>query len=553
MMELRVAPRLMTAFIHTLVASPILTLFIVIGLGYLLGQVSVFGIRFGISGVLFVGIAVGALAKEIALPDIVPALGLIIFVYTIGIQSGPAFFASFNRQGARNNMLAIAVLGLGALLATGVGHALGYSHARIAGLYCGALTNTPAVAAAQERIRFRAHSDNLSPEQVRDLSDEPIVAFGLAYPMGVIGLLIAFQILRRFWHKDDEEPNGDARELQSRDFVVRNPGIVGLSIGEVLQLHREPGFVVSRILHSGSVQLFHPDLRLDNGDIVVVVGDGEALERARQIFGEPSDLHIELDRTELDYRRIFVSSPDVVGKRIGDLDLETKLQATITRIRRGDKDLVPSPEMRLEFGDLVRVLSGRENLASVSQFFGDSIKGTAETDFGSVAIGMVMGALLGMLPIPLPGGTVLRLGLAGGPLLVALILGKLERTGRVTWTMPVSANLTLRQVGLLLFMAGVGTRAGYSFAQTLRANGPQIILAGVIVTCGVALTTMIVAHKFMKIPYASVMGMVSGIHTEPASLTYAAQVSGNDRPNIAYTTVYPIAMIGKILLAQLLI
>jgi putative transport protein len=166
---------------------------------------------------------------------------------------------------------------------------------------------------------------------------------------------------------------------------------------------------------------------------------------------------------------------------------------------------------------------------------------------------MVVGALVGMLPIPLPGGAILHLGLAGGPLMVALILGKLERTGRITWTMPVSANLTLRQIGLLLFMAGAGVKAGYSFAHTLRASGPEIITAGALITFSAALMAIIIGHKLLKIPFDSVMGMVSGIHTEPASLNYAAQVSGSDRPNIAYTTVYPIAMIGKIVLAQLLV
>lgn len=544
----------MSSLVTTLINTPILTLFVVIGLGYLLGQLTLFGFRFGVAGVLFVGIAIGSLDKGIALPEIVPIFGLILFVYTIGIQSGPAFFASFNRGGFRNNMLAVCVLIIGALVASGVGRVMHYSSARVAGLYCGALTNTPAVAAAQERIRYRAHAQDLSPEQARDAADEPIVAFGLAYPMGVIGLLLSFQILRRVFRSSPQAPvEDDSRSLESRDFVVRNPGIVGRTLGEVMQLHREPGFVVSRVLHSGVVQLSNPDITLEQGDIVVAVGGHEALDRALGIFGESSSLHIELDHTELEFRRYFVSSPVVVGKRIGDLDLENRLRATITRVRRGDRELIPSHDMMLEFGDLVRVVSGRENNDEVQQFFGDSVKGTAETDFGSVAIGMVLGALVGMMPIPLPGGSVLRLGLAGGPLMVALILGKLERTGRITWTMPTSANLTLRQIGLLLFMAGVGTKAGYSFWQTLRTNGPEIIVAGAIVTFSVALTAILVGHKLLKIPFDSVMGMVSGIHTEPASLNYAAQVSGSDRPNIAYTTVYPIAMIGKIILAQLLV
>lgn len=541
----------MQQLIATLSGSPILTLFVVIGLGYLLGQISLFGFRFGVAGVLFVGIAVGALSPAIALPEIVSSLGLIIFVYTIGIQSGPAFFASFKEQGKRANVLAIAVLIFGALLSVGIGRTLHWSSARVAGLFAGALTNTPAVAAARDRLHFQAQMQGLSADQVRDISEQPTIAFGLAYPMGVIGVLLAFQILQRIW-KPKFAPAEEGRAIRSQDFVVRNPGIVGRSIGDLLQLHREAGFVISRVRQGNDVKLAHTDVCLNEGDILVVVGDEQALERARHLFGEPSKEQLERDRSELDFRRVFVSSPEVVSKRIGDLDLEHSLDATITRVRRGDVDVVPSPDTILEYGDRVRVLTHRNNIGKITKFFGDSIRGTAETDFGSVAIGMVMGALLGMIPIPLH-GTVVRLGLAGGPLCMALVLGKLEHTGRITWKIPISANLTLRQIGLLLFFAGVGTRAGYPFGQTLVTNGWQFIVAGSVVTFAVAITTMVFAYKVLNIPFDFVMGIVSGIHTEPASLTYAGGVARNERPNTGYTTVYPIAMIAKIILAQLLV
>jgi putative transport protein len=541
----------MNTLVSTLSQSPILTLFVVIGLGYVLGAISVKGFRVGVAGVLFVGIAIGALDKAISIPEIVPSLGLIIFVYTIGIQSGPAFFASFKKQGARDNLLALSVLGLGAALAFGIGHLLHWPAARIAGLFSGALTNTPAVAAARDRIIFLANGQ-LDPDRLRELADQPIVAFGLAYPIGVIGVLMSFEVMRRIT-KFRPAPHEEAPAIRSQDFIVRNPGIFGRSLGDIFQLHREAGFVVSRVRQSGKTLLSNPDITLNEGDIVVAVGDDPSLERAQQIFGEPTEQHIELDRSDLDYRRVFVSSPEVVGRRIGDLDLENNLEATVTRVRRGDHDVVPSPDTCLEFGDRVRVITRRANFAAISQFFGDSIKGTAETDFGSVAIGMVIGALVGMLPIPLPGGNVVRLGLAGGPLLVALILGRLERTGRINWTIPVSANLTLRQIGLLLFLAGAGVKAGYSFWQTLLTNGPQMIAAGACITFTVALTTLLVGHKLLGMPLDTVMGITSGIHTEPASLTFASQVSGTDRPNIGYTTVYPLAMIAKIILAQLLV
>jgi putative transport protein len=541
----------MGSVINTLSAMPILTLFVVIGLGYLLGQINIFGFRFGLAGVLFVGIAVGALSPNIALPEIVSTLGLIIFVYTIGIQSGPAFFASFREQGKRANLLAIVVLIFGALLSLGIGHSLHWSRGSIAGLFSGALTNTPAVAAARDRLHFEGQVAGLNADQLRDLTEQPTIAFGLAYPMGVIGVLIAFQLMNKLWKPKFSPAVEDAHAIRSQDFVVRNPGMFRQRLGDILELHRDTGFVISRVRQHGETHLANSDIELGEGDILVVVGDETALERARHLFGEPTEEQIELDRSELDFRRIFVSSSGVVGTRIGDLDLE-RLRAGITRVRRGDIDVVPTPDTILEYGDRVRVLTRRENMDAVSKYFGDSIRGTAETDFGSVAIGMVLGALVGMIPIPMH-GTVVRLGLAGGPLLVALVLGKLERTGGITWKIPISANLTLRQIGLLLFFAGVGTRAGYPFGQTLMTNGWQFIAVGTVVTFAVAFSTLVFGYKVLGMPFDAVMGITSGIHTEPASLTFAANLTRNDRPNTGYTTVYPIAMIAKIVLAQLLV
>ena len=241
-----------------------------------------------------------------------------------------------------------------------------------------------------------------------------------------------------------------------------------------------------------------------------------------------------------------------MGKRIRDLQLQEKLSATITRVRRGDVDVVPTAETRLEFGDFVRVLTRKGNLAAVSAFFGNSIRGTAETDFGSVALGMVLGVMLGLLPIPLPGGTVVRLGLAGGPLLAALVLGALERTGRVNWTMPVSANLTLRQIGLLLFLAGVGTRAGTGFLETLRQNGLAVMAAGAAITFAVTAITMIAGYKFLGIPFETLVGVMSGVQTQPACLAFASDFTKSEAPNAGYAGVYPFAMVAKIVLAQLI-
>ena len=542
----------MRTVVEALVANPILTLFVVIGLGYLFGSINFFGFRFGVAGVLFVALAVGALSPLISLPEIVPNLGLIIFVYTIGLQAGPGFFASFNKQGGRDALLAAGVLIFGAALTFAICLPLHLDAAHVAGLYCGALTNTPALAAVRERVRDRARGAGLTGEKLNAVGEQPVVAYSVAYPFGVIGLLLGFHLARRLWRPAIDPPE-DARRISTRDYVVKNPGVVGRRIGDVLQLHSNPGFVVSRLQHGGEVEIAAPESKLADGDVVVVVGDDEGLERAEQIFGETTEARLEQDRSGIDFRRVFVSSDEVVGKRIRDLELESRHQATITRLRRGDVDVVPAPDTRLEYGDRVRVLTHRENFEAVSKYFGDSIRGTAETDFGSVALGMVLGVLLGMLPLPIPGGETVRLGLAGGPLLVALLLGRLERTGRITWLVPVSANLTLRQIGLLLFLAGVGVKAGYSFLQSVRNSGPRLLLAGAVITVAVSVTTMLVAYRRLRLPFDAVMGMVAGIHTQPAALAYATDTTRTERPNIAYGAVFPVATIAKIILAQLLL
>jgi len=535
---------------ETLVQSPILTLFVVIGLGYLLGEINFWGFRLGVAGVLFVGLAIGSLSPAIALPEMVATLGLIIFVYTIGIQSGPSFFANLRTQGSRS-LLAVGVLVGGALLALGLSWWLPASAGRIAGLYCGALTNTPALAASQERARELARQANLSEEETRRRVIEPVVAYSIAYPFGVIGVLLAIQIARRV-SKNQREPSDDAPEILVRDFVVRNPGVAGQTLEQILRLHRDPGFVISRIQHEGQVELAKPDTPLAIGDVVAAVGDEESLERAKAIFGEPADVHLELDRSRLDYRRVFVSSSKVVGRRLRDLDLERSHNCTITRLRRGDVDIVPTPDTRLEMGDRVRVLTERSNFQHVTELFGDSMRAASEADFGSVALGMVLGVLLGMMPIPIPGAGTIKLGLAGGPLLMALALGYIERTGRIAWTLPFSANLTLRQIGLVLFLAAVGTRAGYSFFSTLQAEGALLLVGGAAITAAVAMFGFVAGGR-MGIPFDELAGIVSGIQTQPACLAYANSLTRNDRPNLGYASVYPAAMIAKIVLAQLLL
>jgi putative transport protein len=529
----------LTAF---LVQFPVVTLFGVIGIGYLLGQVRIFGFRLGVAGVLFTGLAVGALSRDVALPSIVSTVGLILFIYSIGIQFGPGFTNPLTGSGRRDTLFSIVMLLLGAAVSIGVARWLTLSGPTIAGLFSGALTNAPALAAAQEVLR----DHHLGPP------DQPVIAFGIAYPFGVLGVMLSFQIYRTVFRilPSKAEPG---ESIEVHDYVVQNPGVCGQNLADVLRIHKELGFVISRIQHGQATCLATATSQLVLGDIVAVVGTNASHERALHILGERTSVHIERDRSVLDYRRVFVSRLTLMGKRIGDLDLQNRLSATITRLRRGDVDIVPTSDTRLELGDRVRVLTAPSEFAAVSRFFGDSIRGTAEIDFASVGLGMMMGVILGLIPVPLPGGTMLRLGLAGGPLISGLVLGRMRRSGPITWVIPLSANLTLRQIGLVLFQAGVGTRAGYGFLETLRQDGPGLIVAGAAITAGVALASLFVGHRLLRLPFEKVMGLTCAIHTEPASLSFASLMSNSEIPQAAYARVFPVCTVAKIVLAQLLV
>jgi len=272
------------------------------------------------------------------------------------------------------------------------------------------------------------------------------------------------------------------------------------------------------------------------------------------VLGEISKDEISLDRSKFDSRRIFVSNPRVAGRKLGNLGLFDRFGATVTRVRRGDDDFLPHDDMVLEPGDRVRVVALRERMSEVTAFFGDSYRAVSEIDILSFSVGLALGLLLGLVPIHLPGGITLKLGFAGGPLIVALILGTLERTGNMVWSLPYGANMTLRQTGLVLLLAGIGTRAGYGFVSTFaNGQGLAIFAIGAMITFVVALVTLWVGHKIMKIPMNLLVGIVAGVYTQPAVLGYALEQTGNDLPNIGYASVYPVATIGKILLAQVLL
>jgi putative transport protein len=541
--------------IDLLLQNSLLLLFVVAALGYVIGRIKIRGISLGVSAVLFVGLFFGALHPDLKLPEIIYTLGLVLFVYTIGLSSGRGFFAAFKRKGLRDNTLVLGMVIFAAMLAVVAHFALALSATVTAGLYAGSMTNTPALAAVLEQIKGFAQ-----PGQADQLLAEPVIGYSVTYPMGVIGLLIAIGVLQRAWKVDyraEEQRQRDLagvnRRIFNRTIRVTRTDACDRPIHELIR-ENQLDVIFGRVRQGAELTLAHGWTRFCPGDLVTVVGAQEDLDRVTEFLGEESTEHLELDRSELDYRRIVVSNPKVAGHQLRDLNLPQQYGAVVTRVRRGDVEFLPHGDTVLELGDRIRVLTSRNNLDAVSSFFGDSYRAISEIDILSFGVGLALGLIVGLIPIPLPGGSTLRLGFAGGPLIVALILGNIERSGPIVWTLPYNANLTLRQFGLVLFLAGVGTRSGWAFVTTFtQSGGFSIFIAGAIITCVTAFATLIVGYKLLKIPMSIMTGILSGQQTQPAALGFALEQAHNELPNIGYATVYPLATIAKIVLAQLLL
>lgn len=540
--------------VKLLTDNPLLLLFVIIAISYPIGRIKVFGVSLGVAAVLFVGLAIGALDPNLKLPEIVYTLGLVIFVYTVGLSSGHGFFASFRGKGLRDNALVVVMLSLAAGLVYVAARTLNLSAPVASGVYTGALTNTPALAAALEFLKNSA-----PPQGLDSLLAEPVLGYSIAYPVGILGVIFVMVFFTRLWRVDYAKDAlrvrdvKTAQRLVSRTIRVTQPQAAGQTVQGLMTAH-DWDVLFGRWQHDGKLQLAGAATTLQVGDLVSVVGAPPVVEQVRAALGEFSDVALELDRTEMDFRRVFVSNPEVVGVRLRDLNIPQQFGALVTRVRRGDVEFLAHDDTVLELGDRVRVVTRRENMDAVSRFFGDSFRALAEIDVLSFSLGLALGILVGQIPIPLPGGITFRLGTAGGPLVVALILGTLERTGPIVWTLPYNANLTLRQFGLILFLAGVGTRAGYAFVTTLLQGGGLVLLgAGALITIGIAALTIVIGYRLLNIPMNLLLGMIAGMQTNPAVLGFANQETENDLPNLGYATVYPVATILKIILAQVLL
>lgn len=553
----------MSPAIEFLAATPLFLLFAVVTAGYLLGRIEVRGVGLGVAAILFAGLGIGALDPRLRLPEIVQVLGLVLFVYAVGLSSGPGFFHTLRRHGLRNAALAAAAV----LVATGVillsARLVGFGREHAAGLLAGSLTNTPSLAAVLELLH--APGNGAGAVATDTAPARAVLAYSVAYPIGVLAPILVIALLLRGARGAGEvrashewpTPAAAGRTtggLRVVTALVTNDAAAGVPIG-TLREQAGGNLTAGRIRRAdGRVELALGAATLARGDLVTAIGRPAEIAAFVALVGEESREAIDLDRSELDFRRIFVSSPEVAGHSLRELNLPQQFGALVTAVRRGDADWVPDGDTVLQLGDRVRVLTRRASMQAVTSFFGDSYRAVSEVDVLTFSVGIALGIALGLVPIPLPGGITIELGLAGGPLLVAMVLGALGRTGPLVWGIPYGANLTLRQVGLVLFFAGVGTRNGYATVRALDDPATLgLVAVGAAATLLAAVTVALVGRRIFGAPAGLVTGMVAGVHTQPAALAFAVEQRGDETPNVGYAAVYPFATLFKLVVAQLLV
>ncbi|MCK6480102.1 MAG: transporter, partial [Planctomycetes bacterium] len=505
----------MQGLLRTLAGNPLLLLLAVAAVGYALGKAT----RLGLAAVLFTGLAFGALDPSLRLPEEAYLSGLALFVYALGLSYGPSFFASLRRRGMRDTGLVLGVLALVTLVTAAAARLLGVDGALAAGAFSGGLTNTPALAAVLESIQHAGGEGDLEKRLL-----EPVVAYSLTYPFGVGGMLLAMEAARRRFGLDPRKdaaglagvaPGADG--LDARTVRVFKPRAVGRTLGELLRAHGWRVVFARHRRRDGLPAVALDGTMLEEGDQLTLVGPPAEVAAVMEFLGEENRDPLDLDRAVLDYRRIFVSSREAAGFALGDLHLPERFGVVVTRVRRGDAEFVPAPDTTLELGDRVRVVGRVADLERAGRFLGDSYRAVSEIDLLSFSVGLTLGIVLGMVAVELPGGVKFRLGLAGGPLVVALVLGSLGRTGPLLWTLPYSANLTLRQFGMVLFLAGVGTRAGGAFVGTLAGGGGWALLGlGAVITATAAAARFAAGRLGLGSPMTLPVGMAGGMQTQPA-------------------------------------
>lgn len=522
-------------------SSPIFALFVIIALGFILGRVSVRGITLDVSAVIFVALLFGHFG--VIIPEALGTFGMVLFIFSIGIQAGPGFFDTFRSRGKSLSLIA-AILVIGAaVVAIASKWAFGFTNAEAAGLLTGSLTSTPGLATAKEVA-----------------GDMAAVSYSIAYPFGVIGVILFVKLLPRILGVDMRAESAKliaARRdvnplIEASAFEVTNPLVAGRMLSE-LGVRAATGAVISRITRGERHLIPTGKDTLEIGDRLKAVGTAEALRMLEKFVGRRIEGELPFGE-DIELQTALVTTKALVGKTLGSLNLQQTFGCTITRVRRAGVDLSSNPSLSIRFGDKFSIVGHKDDLEQVLNLLGNQKQKLSDTDFFPIALGIVLGVLVGNITLAFGASFSFSLGLSGGVLLTALLLSAVGKTGGVIWTMSSPSNQLLRQLGLLLFLASVGTSAGEGIADTFRESGVMLFVAGIFITILPMVLATWVALKFFKINILELLGVLTGGMTSTPGLA-AADSMGTDGANasisLAYATVYPVAMVLLIILTQI--
>ncbi len=538
------------------IAHAVIVLALVVATGLALGAVRIRGLSLGVGGVLFAGLAFGhfGMTIELELMEFIREFGLILFVYAVGLQVGPGFVSSLRRQGLWLNLFAAAIVLGGTLTALLIAFLAGIELPAAVGMLSGAVTNTPSLGAAQQALG----EVGVAADAIQMVG----LGYAVAYPFGILGIILTMLLVRRIFRVDvvreSEEferlNTGRVAPLLTKDVLITNPNLDGKTVQQVLDMTASK-VVLSRLFREGRQEVPTPDTLLHTGDVVHAVGTDRGIENFRTLVGRDSEIALPAMPAPIVVARVVVTRTEHVGRALGDLDLDIRHGVAITRVVRSGVEFTPTRGMRLQLGDRLVVVGRQEGVDLAAQDLGNQVQELDRPHILSVFLGISLGVLVGSIPLAMPGVPApVRLGLAGGPLLVAIILGRIGRIGPFVTYLPNPAKKLLGEFGIALFLGCVGLKSGERFVEILR-TGDGLMWMGLaaLITLVPLLIVGFTARIWKRLNYISLCGLLSGSMTDPPALAYATQMVGNDSPSIAYATVYPLTMLMRVVLAQLIV
>ena len=519
---------------ETLLQSSYFALFLIIALGFMLGRIQIKGLSLDVSAVIFIALLFGHFG--VIIPKELGNMGLVLFIFTIGIQAGPGFFDSFRSKGKTLIILTLLIVGSACLTGILFKYILDIDTPSIVGLIAGALTSTPGLAVAIDSTQSSAAS----------------IAYGIAYPFGVIGVILFVKLLPKMLRKDliaeakalEAQRKSQYPTLHTAAFKVTNKNICGKSLAQ-LQVRAMTGAVVSRIKHDNVISMPTPHTTLNEGDLLKAVGNDKALEQLTLLLGERIEGDLPLSGGQT-LQSLLLTNKSIINKSLGHLNLQGTFGCTVTRVRRSGIDLSPEPNL------VLMVAGEKESVNELAQFIGNDEKRLSDTDFFPIAMGIVLGVLFGKLNISFSDSFSFSPGLTGGILMVALVLSAIGKTGPIIWSMSGSANNLLRQLGLLLFLSEVGTSAGVNLVSTFQSSGLTLFGVGIAITMIPMIIAVLAGYYFFKINILDLVGTIAGGMTSTPGLAAADSMTDSPAPSVAYATVYPIAMVFLILFIQMI-